>query len=96
MVFECEKSGAMAPGTAGRTLASFGGYRVERTSSGRDLHARVQRLSRRTLSPTSLPFAWEVVERADSGWFELFGVMKLVPHDFHDQTDQRIRNGICR
>ncbi len=84
-------------GDGRRTLASFGGYRVERTSSGRDLHARVQRLSRRTLSPTSLPFACgSVVERADSGWFELFGVMKLVPHDFHDQTDQRIRNGICR
>jgi len=37
-----------------------------------------------------------VVERADSRWFELFGVLKLVPQDFHDQTDECIRNGVCR
>jgi len=28
--------------------------------------------------------------------FELFRVMQLVPQGFHDQTDQRIRNGIRR
>jgi len=36
------------------------------------------------------------VERAVVGCFVLFRVMELVPHAFHDQTDQRVRNGIRR
>jgi hypothetical protein len=28
------------------------------------------------------------------GIFELFRVMQLLPQGFHDQTDERIRNGI--
>lgn len=37
-----------------------------------------------------------VVERADSGCFQLFRVMQSVPQGFYDQTDQRIRHGIRR
>jgi hypothetical protein len=36
------------------------------------------------------------VERVVVGCFELFRVMELVPYVFHDQTDQRVRNGIRR